>query len=128
MHKITKKQNEKHLVRRPCISYLRECKNLNILKKYDALYWVCPPDHSKVAPQIARFLKLDGYEKGVYDLTIVAASADILKVWLIEFKIGKNDYTLEQRKISLDFLHTPVTTMKIYSLDEFILFVDENLR
>ena len=72
----------------------------NLLKKYDFIYWACPPDLGNLPIHIARNMKLDGYEKGVFDLTIIAGNKDILKVWLIEFKYGSNGYTKEQKLIA----------------------------
>ena len=69
----------------------------NQLNKYPFLYWASPPDHGQVRPWIAQQMYLDGYTKGVFDLTMIAFGKDIVKVWLIEFKYGTNGYTKEQR-------------------------------
>ena len=41
-------------------------------------------------------MKLDGYEKGVYDLCIIVADNDKSTTWLIEFKWNKGKLTKEQ--------------------------------
>ena len=97
------------------------------LKRYPFVYWACPPDHGKLQPHIAKAYKLDGYSKGDFDMTIVAANQDEVKVWLIEFKYGKNGYTKEQKAIADSCEGTPVEAIKIYSVDEFEAFVRDNL-
>ncbi len=72
-------------------------------------------------------MKLDGYSKGNFDMTIIGAGSDLTKVWLIEFKYDKNDYTAEQKAIAESCEGVPVEAIKIYSLDEFQLFLRENL-
>jgi len=71
---------------------------------------------------------LDGYTKGVFDMTIIAANEEEVKVWLIEFKYGKNGYTKEQQAVSDGCVDTPVEAIKIYTLDEFKVFLRENLE
>jgi len=73
-------------------------------------------------------MKLDGYEKGVFDLTIVGYGKDVTKTWLIEFKYGKNGYTPEQRAIAQSCDDTPVEAIQIRSLEEFQIFLKENLE
>ncbi len=125
---MANKQYERFVVRRPCIKYLREMIALNQLKRWEFLYWVCPPDHGATTPQKAAAMKLDGYEKGCFDLTIIGANSEDIKVYLIEFKFGKNDYTPEQKQIAIGTLATPIVAMKIYSLDEFIEFIKQELK
>jgi hypothetical protein len=120
--------NERELVRRPCVGCLRELQALNQLQRYPFLYWACPPDFGKQAPHIARKLKLDGYSKGNFDMTIIAANEEVVKVWLIEFKYGKNKYTPEQQAIADACEATPVQAYTIYSVDEFQTFLEENLK
>ena len=100
---------------------------LKQLKRYPFLYWACPPDFGKVKPWVASQMKLDGYSKGNFDMTIIAANQEITKVWLIEFKHGKGKYSTEQGDIADRTICTPVKAIKIYSLDEFQLFVKESL-
>lgn len=121
-------QYERTLVRRPCIEHLREIIAYNQLKRYDTVYWACPPDVGKKRPYEMGLLVKDGYEKGNFDLCIIAASKDIVKVFLIEFKYGRNGYTLEQRMVADNFAHTPVEVLKIYSIDEFKEFIDRELK
>jgi hypothetical protein len=119
-----RKNNERDLVRRPCVDYMRG------IKPYvkGKVYVVSPPDLGFVAEgwRIAA-LKKDGYEKGVFDMNIVHVKGDIVKVWLIEFKYGKNDYTVEQKEVAEMFECTPVNTIKIYSLAEFQDWCDKEL-
>ena len=121
-------QHERLKVRRPCVAYLRAMRDKNQLKRYQRIYVVSPPDLGKIRPWVAAQHKLDGYEKGVFDMTIIAANDTAVKVWLIEFKWGKNGYTKEQKAIADSFEGTPVETVKIYSQDEFIEFVNKELR
>ncbi len=120
-------QYERELVRRPCVTSLRAMIELNQLKRYPFLYWTCPPDPGRKKPHQAHNMKLDGYTKGNFDMTIIAAGSDVIKVWLIEFKYGKNDYTTEQEAIAESCEGVPVQAIKIYSLNEFQLFLKENL-
>ena len=123
------KQCERHKVRRPCIKLLRTLINYNLLKKYDFLYWACPPDYGKLPKHIANFMKLDGYEKGVFDLTIIAGNKDLLKVWLIEFKYGSSDYTKEQKLTAENIKYIKdIEAIKIKNIDEFQVFLDNNLK
>lgn len=121
------KANEKLLVRRPCIAALRSLIKQNALKRYPFLYWACPPDLGRKPGKEIASAVLDGYEKGVYDLTIIAASETVSKVFLIEFKYGKNSYTPEQKIIAQKASNTPIIAMKISSLDEFLSFLRDNL-
>lgn len=107
------------------MDYLR--KIINLLRRYDHIYWTCPPDFGKQKPHVAKKLVLDGYSKGNFDMTIIAYSKDIVKVWLIEFKYGRNKYTTEQQVIADSCEETPVEAIMIYSIDDFQLFVKENL-
>jgi len=124
--KVRKKRNnfERDEVRRPCVSYMRK------IKPYvrGKLYVVCPPDLGFIKEmwRIAA-MKLDGYDKGVYDMNLVHVDGDVVKVWLIEFKYGKNGYTTEQKEVAEMFECTPVNTIKIYSLAEFQEFCDREL-
>jgi hypothetical protein len=124
-----RKQFERDKVRRPCIKLFRTLINYNILNKYDFLYWACPPDLGNLPQHIANNMKLDGYEKGVFDLTIIAGNKDILKVWLIEFKYGSNGYTKEQKTIAENTEYIKnIEAIKIKNIDEFQLFIDNNLK
>ena len=122
---MAKRNNyERDEVRRPCIAYLRS------IKPYtkDFIYVVSPPDFGFVQePWRQKALKLDGYEKGVFDLNIILAGKDYVKVWLIEFKYGKNNYTPEQRYNAEMLESTPVETIRIYSLKEFQDWCDKEL-
>jgi len=120
-------QNERDLVRRPCVKWIRSMQSLRQFKRYSSVYWACPPDFGKQKPQVAKKLVMDGYTKGNFDMTIVAANALEVRVWLIEFKYGKNGYTKEQKAVSDLFEDTPVQVIKIYSIDEFKKFVSDNL-
>lgn len=122
-------QCERYKVRRPCIKLLRTLINYNLLNKYDFIYWACPPDIGNLPPHIARNMKLDGYEKGVFDLTIIAGNKDILKVWLIEFKYGSNGYTKEQKLIAENTEYIKdIEAIKIKNIEEFHAFIDNNLK
>ena len=120
-------QNERNLVRRPCIEYLRTMIELKQLKRYPFLYWTAPPDVGKTRPWIAQQMKLDGYQKGVFDLTIIVADQTDIKAFLVEFKYGKNKYTPEQKTIADSCQETPIQAIKIYSLEEFQAFLKDNL-
>ena len=123
--KMKKKRNnfERDLVRRPCVAYMRK------IKPYvkGKIYIVSPPDVGFVEPWRLAGLKADGYDKGVFDMNVVYVADDVVKVWLIEFKHGKNDYTFEQREIAKMFECTPINTIKIYSLKEFQDWCDSEL-
>ncbi len=121
-------QYERTLVRRPCVKYLREEIAHNQLKRWPFLYWTSPPDLGRKKPYEAALLKLDGYEKGNFDMTIIVGDESITKAFLIEFKYGKNGYTDEQKAIADKTKGTLIQALKIYSLDEFIAFVDKELR
>lgn len=122
------KQFERFLVRRPCVAHIRAMIELKQLNRYPFIYWQCSPDHERVTQAVARNLKFDGYEKGCFDMIVIGASGEVLKTWLIEFKWGKNDYTNEQKYVANMSVGTPVECLKIYSRDEFIDFVDRELR
>ena len=124
---MARQQSERLLVRRPCIKLLRQYKDDGVFKAWKLFYWSCPPDLGKLPLKVVGAHKLDGYEKGVFDLTIVTATTKVSKVWLIEFKYGKNGYTKEQKEIATDAENTPVETIKIYSPDEFATFVNKEL-
>jgi len=124
-----KNQFERKLVRRPCIAHLREQLGYNQLKRYPFLYWTCPPDHGRVQPHVANAMKLDGYEKGVYDLTIGVANPIESKLFLIEFKYQKNDLTTEQKLVwnkAAGLFH--IYPIIIKSLDEFKEFCKIELK
>lgn len=120
-------QHERLKVRRPCVAWLRTMRAYNQLKRYQSVYVSCPPDLGKQTPKAIASFVADGYESGVYDMTIVAANPGVVKVWLIEFKWGTNNYTKEQSQVAASFSNTPVTTVKIYSVEEFQKFITENL-
>ena len=124
--KVFKNQNERKLVRWPCIKTLREYLDAGILtKKYPFFYWSCPPDPGLVsAPQQRRLMKMDGYEKGVFDLCISVADCTKSITYLVEFKYGYNNYTPEQKLIAEKAEQTPVRVIKIKSHEEFIDFLD----
>lgn len=122
-------QHERDKVRRPCIAYLRQVIAYNQLKRYPFLYWTCPPDLGKQKPQVIARMKKDGYEKGVYDLTIIAGDASILKVWLIEFKYGANKLTAEQQVIwDKAASIAGIQTLIIKSYEEFKEFITANFK
>jgi len=121
-------QNELILVRRPCIKYLREQKALNQLKRFEEVLIICPPDLGKQTPERIRRAKLDGYEKGVFDLTIIGVNKWVSRVFLVEFKYGKNKYTPEQQAIADSLEGLSATALKIYSLDEFIEFITKEFK
>ena len=122
-------QHERDKVRRPCIAYLRQVIAYNQLKRYPFLYWTCPPDLGKQKPQVIARMKKDGYEKGVYDLTIIAGDASILKVWLIEFKYGANKLTAEQQVIwDKAASIAGIQTLIIKSYEEFQEFITTNFK
>lgn len=123
-----KQQHERMKVRRPCIAYLRNMIRLRQLKKWDAVYWACPPDLAALTMPQKMAAKADGYEAGVFDLTIIGARKHLTKVWLIEFKYGKNTYTKEQKDVVEAFNNTLVDTIQIKSIDEFHEFVENNLK
>lgn len=125
---MKKQQHERFKVRRPCIEYLRNMIRLRQLNKWDAVYWASPPDLGSLTMPQKMAAKADGYEAGVFDLTIIGARKHLTKVWLIEFKYGKNGYTKEQKDIVNAFENTLVDTIQIKSIDEFKEFVDSNLR
>jgi len=119
--------NERDLVRRPCVAYLRRMLELEQLKRYHSVYWSCPPDLGKQRPWVAAQMVLDGYSKGDFDMVIIGYDSEVVKVWLIEFKYGKNGYTKEQKAIAESCEGTPVEAVKIYSVDEFQSFLRDNL-
>ena len=122
-------QFERDKVRRPCVAYIRRMLLYKQFNRYPFFYWTCPPDLGKQKPSAIARMKLDGYEKGVYDLTIIVGNSQETKVWLIEFKYGKNKLTTEQQKVFDDAL--PICNTKsivIYSLEEFISFAENNLK
>lgn len=124
----TQKQLERKLVRRPSIKYLRHLVAYKQLRRYPFIHIICPPDLGKLTPAQAGQMKLDGYDKGVFDMTLVCANKTETKVFLIEFKYGKGKYTDEQEQVARDCDNTPITALKIYSYNEFITFIDQNLK
>jgi len=125
---MVRKQNERDLVRRPCVKYLRQAIAYNQLKRFPYVYWSCAPDVGKQPPRVMARLVADGYEKGVFDMTIIAANEKEHRTWLIEFKYGKNSYTKEQKAIATLAENTPVQAIKIYSVDEFIELIERDLK
>ena len=130
-------QHERLKVRRPCIAHLRDMINYKQLKRHQFLYWACPPDMGKLPPYVASAIVLDGYEKGNFDLVIIAVgdkkyitNPGLIQVWLIEFKFGAGTYTAEQKAIAqvVEPLAAPIKCLKIYSPDEFRDFVTINLK
>jgi hypothetical protein len=101
---------------------------LRQLKKWDAVYWASPPDQGALTMPQKMAAKADGYEAGVFDLTIIGARNDLTKVWLVEFKYGKNTYTKEQKDVVEAFNNTLVDTIQVKSIDEFQEFVENNLK
>ena len=126
--KTPRNDYERKLVRRPCIELLRSMRNKNQLKRYPFMTWSCPPDQGKLTPQQRKAAKLDGYEKGVFDLTIIAANETEQRVWLIEFKYDKGKYTTEQKALAEACNNTPVQALIIKTVDEFEIFLRENLK
>lgn len=123
---MPRKQNERDLVRRPCIRLLRSYRCYGLLDRYQFFYWSCPPDLGVVTDREKSRYKADGYEKGVFDLAITAANPNELRQVLCEFKYGSNGYTKEQRGVAQAAKETPVETIIIKSIDEFKDFIDEN--
>jgi len=121
-------QNELKFVRRPCVKYLREQIALKQLKRFEVVYWTCPPDFGKQTMVNAGRLKVDGYEKGVFDLTIIGVNKWVSRVFLVEFKYGKNKYTPEQQAIADSLEGLSATALKIYSIDEFIEFITKEFK
>jgi hypothetical protein len=115
--------HERDKVRRPCVAYMRKIKPF----VKGVIYVVCPPDHGNVEPWRAAQLKADGYDKGVFDMNVIHVIGNVVNVWLIEFKYGKNDYTHEQREVAEMFEITPVNVMQIYTLQEFQDWCDREL-
>lgn len=111
-------QHERLKVRRPIVKFMREMRALNQFKY--KLTWICHPDSGSLSGATAAAFKLDGYEKGVFDMTIIASDGEVgVKVWMVEFKWDKNGYTDEQQAVADMFEGTPVQCLKFYSLDEF---------
>jgi hypothetical protein len=130
-NKLSKKKEQHELlkVRRPCIALLRKLLKYKQLTKYPFVYWSCPPDVGYLAPYLRNIYKLNGYEKGVYDLTIIAGNESILKVWLIEFKYNKSDYTPEQKAIAEKTTNIKdIKALKIKNIDDFNEFLIKNLK
>lgn len=122
-------QHERDKVRRPCIAYLRQMIAYNQLKRYTFLYWTCPPDLGKQKPQVIARMKKDGYEKGVYDLTILAGNAQVSKIFLIEFKYGANKLTDEQQIIwDKSQSINNIEAIIIKSTEQFKEFIAENFK
>lgn len=122
-----RKQPERDKVRRPCVKIWRDCKKQNLFKRYDYVQGFFTIDQGLLTPIQKSNAKKDGYEAGVYDFYVIAASKDIMKVWLIEFKYDTNDYTTEQAEVAEGFEDTPVTCLKIYNPGQFTDFLKENL-
>lgn len=120
------KQLERQLVRRPCVARWWEYIGLNQLNRYTFLQANFSLDFGKLDPKTRGLLKLDGYGKGIFDMTIIAGDSDITRVWLIEFKYD-TDYTKEQKAIAKAVENTPITALKIHNVDDFDVFVRENL-
>lgn len=116
-------QNERLMVRRPCINYLRTCKQLNQFKGWKVFSWTCPPDQGKLSAAQASAAKLDGYEKGVFDLTIFAATEHQAKIWIVEFKTEKGRYTPEQKLLAESCEGTPIKAIIVRNVDEFQEFI-----
>jgi len=116
-------QPERVLVRRPCVAFLRECRDKGLFRHWDFFQLISPPDLGKLRKWVATQYWLDGYEKGVFDITIIAAKKDIVKVWLVECKYGSNGYTDAQKAVVKMAQDTLVQTIKVYSLKEFQDFV-----
>jgi hypothetical protein len=130
-NKVKKKREQHELlkVRRPCIALLRKLIKFNQLKRYPFIYWSCPPDVGYLLPAKRTSYTLNGYEKGVYDLTIVAGNETTLKVWLIEFKYDKGDYTKEQKAIAEKSKKIKdIEALKIKSINDFNKFILDYLK
>jgi hypothetical protein len=117
--KPKRKQHERLEVRRPIVAFMREMKELNQFRF--PLTWTCPPDSGALTGATAASFKADGYERGVFDMTITASDG-VAKVWMVEFKWGNNGYTDEQQAIADMFEGTAVQCLKVYSPDEFAEF------
>lgn len=121
-------QKELLYIRRPCVKYLREVISLNQLKRFEFLYWTCPPDMGKQTAVRAGILKLNGYEKGNFDMLIIGSNKWANKVFLIEFKTEKGKYTPEQQAIADKAKGTAATVLIIRNIDEFKEFVERELK
>ncbi len=123
-----REEHEKLKVRRPCVAYFRKQRDLNQLKRYSFIQCICQPDYGKKNDWEKNLMVLDGYEKGVFDMTLICGNENTVRAFIIEFKWGKNDYTDEQKAYADKAAGTPIVAMKIYSIDEFIAFVDKELK
>lgn len=125
-----KNQKERFKVRRPCVAKIRQLVQLNYFNKYKLFYWCCPPDQGSLTMPQKMACKLDGYEKGVFDMQITAATKEKYYTWLIEFKYKekgyKNGYTKEQQLVADSSIETPLekNVLKIYNVDEFLEFIE----
>ena len=111
-------QHERLKVRRPVVKFMRKMRALNQFKY--RLTWICHPDSGSLSGAKQNAFKLDGYEKGVFDMIIIASDGDVVvKVWMVEFKWDKNGYTDEQQAVADMFEGTAIKCLKVYSPDEF---------
>lgn len=122
-----RQHHERDKIRRPAVKYMRHMVALNQFKRWKFFQWICPPDLGQLSPAQIGSMKADGYEAGVFDMTIIAATPQTTYVWLVEFKWQKGDYTDEQKVFAAAAEGTPVRALRIYSYDEFKLFVENNL-
>lgn len=121
--------HERDKIRRPSVTLLRTLTLHKQLKRYPFFYWTCPPDVGKQSQATMARMKKDGYEKGVYDMTIIAGNAHEMFVWLIEFKYGANPLTDEQKQTWTKAQNIRnVNTLIIKSYQQFEEFVTLNFK
>ena len=121
-------QHERLKVRRPCVKEIRQLRAINYFKRWKFFHVIVPPDPGLLTGKQKTDYKLDGYEEGVFDMTIIAADEKTVRTWLIEFKWQYNGYTDSQKEVIKAATDTPVECVKIKSLSEFRKFIAENLR
>lgn len=122
-----REQHERFKVRRPCVKLLKNYERYKLLNRYQALYWVCPPDLGELNERERMEAIRDGYHAGVFDMTLIASNPELTRVWLIEFKYGKNPYTESQKKICTMFENTSVECLQIHNTEEFLKFMEKEL-
>lgn len=120
-------QHERLKVRRPCVKLLRDYQRQNLLERYQVLYWVCPPDLEKLTQRQRMAALADGYHAGVFDMTIIGGNPGQTKVWLIEFKYGKNGYTASQSTVVEGAKGTLVECLIVRNTEDFLKFIEREL-
>lgn len=120
-------------MRRPIVRWLSYVTKLGKFKHWPFFYYIIPVDLGKLTPPQQQAAKLDGYEKGVFDCHIICANEKEMRVYLIEFKKPKTErspkgtLTDEQKHCISTARNTPVKTYVVYSLDEFIDYIEKEL-